>query len=457
MRFPGMSGASTDGNGEYNIEGLEPADTTVSFQKEGFSREVRSVKLSAKETRLDARLSRGRVVGGLVVNESGTPVEGATIIASSAAQNAEPRSARSDAGGIFKLEGLSSGRYNFSAHKNGYLEGTLNDVDIDTVGDSLRITLKNGGSIYGHVAGLKESELATATVMAFGSGTQGSSPVDSSGNYRIDAAPIGDVRLMARIGGPVGSSRSGPSRTVRVEPGGQVQADLEFDQSTVIRGRVTREGKATTSSRVMFFPSDVRVQANATTLTDNSGNYEVSGLQDGAYEVRVMDMSRFTTYQTSYSVHGSATFDIDIQSGGIRGTVTDDTGAPLSGAKVVMDKDHGNGRFSMGQAAVTDAGGNFLIDQVSAGSYRARAEKSGYGQQVLTVEVGATVSANLDFKLHKEAGRITAWCTRECFSPIHPGRRASHSLPALTRPSSMQKGTPRKHCLSLHHRGLPSQ
>ena len=110
-------------------------------------------------------------------------------------------SARTDANGAFTFESVSPGRYRFSASKTGFAEGSIEDVDIST-GAPVRIVLKTGGTIYGRITGLTAQELALTQVSASGE-TYQEGTVDASGNYRIEGAPSGTVRVQASAGSHV--------------------------------------------------------------------------------------------------------------------------------------------------------------------------------------------------------------------------------------------------------------
>lgn len=402
-RMPGEQAATTDADGEYAIDGLEPAEKIFVFRKEGLLTEQKSVKLSGKETRLDVRMSKGRAVSGVVVTDSGAPVADASVVARSPVQNAGRTQARTDSSGAFQMEGLTPGRYTFSASKSGYAGGEVQDVDIEAAGGGIRIALRGGGTIYGRVSGLQESELANASVVARNSEGMKQAPVDSSGNYRIEGTPTGSVSVEAYVSSMVGRRSSAP-KTVQLEAGGQTQTDLEFSSDRIIQGRVTKDGKPYTNARLIFQPAGGTARSLASATTDQDGRYEVSGLEDGKYDVRVMEMQRFSSYTTSYTVRGSGLFDIDVTSTGVRGEIADgESGEPIAEATVSLQRSSELGaRFD--SSAVTDSRGQFSIETVAEGSYRVRAQKDGYGQQVLDVTVGAGGAGELRFKLFKNDG-----------------------------------------------------
>ena len=323
MRFDANdSSATTDPNGEYTIDTLEPGEKTFTFSRSGYIAQQKTVTVAGgKDARLDVQMSTGMRVTGFVVTDGGAPIADATVRAMSASEMDGGRSGRSDTNGAYTIEGLAPGHYTFNAAKNGYSAGTLRDVDIATSGP-VRIVLKSGGVITGHVNGLTRAGARTDHGHRQRRGRRrrpgpmggSTAPVDSGGNFRIEGAPSGTVRISARTGAMFGgSSKSAAPKTVELEPGGTAQVDIDFKSSTIIRGRVTRNGAAVPNAQVMFIPRGAKSQTSASASADADGRYELSGLDDGTYTVQAMDMERLNPFATQYEVHGSGTFDIAIK------------------------------------------------------------------------------------------------------------------------------------------------
>ncbi|HVT44492.1 MAG TPA: carboxypeptidase regulatory-like domain-containing protein [Thermoanaerobaculia bacterium] len=395
---------STDANGDYVLEGIEPGERSFTFAKSGFIPEHKSVRLSGREARLDVRLSKGQQVRGLVVTDTGAPVAGARVSAESSAKGAGFTSATTDEGGVFSFDGLPPGRYNFRGMKSGLTNGQLEDVDIATSGN-LRIVLGSGGIISGRVTGLSESELSNAMVSAQGERGSSGAPLDSTGRFRIEGAPTGTVRVSASTMG-FGGRKSSQAKTVDVTSGSEVHVDIEFQSDTVVRGRVTRVGTIVDSALVNFFPDGPAPQTRAIGRTDQDGYYEVSGLQDGKYRVVVSAPMTSVLFETTYSVSGSGQFDIDIPSSGLRGRVVDaESGEPIAGATVTVQRARQSGGVFFTPGAVSDLGGNFRVDSLASGTYQVRAEKDKYGQQILDATLGeGGISQELQFRLYKTDG-----------------------------------------------------
>ncbi len=389
--------ATTDESGEYTIDSLDPGDVTFEFSHPKYLTARKDVQLKGREVKLDAQLSGGQKVSGVVVTEAGVPVGDAEVTARASAGSF--RSARTDANGAFSFDSLSPARYNFSATRQGYAEGIVEDFDVAT-GAPVRIVLKSGGILYGQVRGLSADELASATVEARSGASSSSAPVDSTGNYRLEGAPLGTVRVSAMVSRSLTGRRTSSVQTVEVTPGSAQQLDLEFRSDTVVRGRVMRDGKPLSGGNISFFPRRGGTQSSASVPVDEAGSYSISGLEEGEYNVTVFDMQRFSPYSTTYEVRGSATFDINYQTNTLRGRVVDSaTGDPINEARVQLRGAQEEMRMTRG--AATDAAGTFALDSVAAGNYVITVDRDGYGNHVENITVTDRSVEPMEIKLSR--------------------------------------------------------
>lgn len=397
------SGAVTDSNGEYSIEAVEAGEKMFIFNRTGYVSVTKSVTLSGSEARVDAQLGSGVRVSGVVVTEGGAPVEDASVSARSGAEAASYRGTRTDANGGFVLEGLAPGRYRFSASKTGYATGEVEDVDVSTT-SMVRIQLRTGGTVTGHVTGLTAAELQQAIVMVNSVNSYASAAVDASGNYRVDGAPTGTVRIMARTRTGIGGGRSSQMQSRQLEPGQSIQADIDFGLGSIVTGRVARDGKPVDGAMVGFIPKGIVGQSAGSATTDSGGRYEISGLQDGKYDVSAGSFDRGGMFMGSYEVRGSGNFDIELRSSSLRGRVIDAaTSEPVGDASIELQLLSQDAfRFPM-RMIQTDAGGNFTIDGIAPGSYRVSADKEGYGKKGVEVRVGDS-TADVEIKLARSSG-----------------------------------------------------
>jgi protocatechuate 3,4-dioxygenase beta subunit len=400
QRGGGMNDPYTvaDPNGEYTLDNVEPGEKTLVFSRSGLISTSKTVTLSGDHQQVDAQLTSGVSSAGIVVNEGGTPVADAQVRAESPANPGFGRSARTDAGGAFSFDGLAPGRYEFVAQKNGYADAIVRDVDI-TTGATVRLTLKSGGTIVGHLTGLADADLQSATVYASSPNGNAAAPVDSSGAYRIEGAPLGTVRLNARTGQMM-TSRTAPAKSVQVDAGSTVTVDFDFASDTTVKGRVTRNGEAVAGANVMFNG----MGRSGRVMTDGSGRYEMTGLDDGKYGVTVMDPTR-GPYSTTYTVHGSDTFDIEMRGSAVRGHVIDtSTGTPIPDAAVNIHRKDASVAGIAYSSTGTDSSGNFSFDSVPAGSYLVTADKNDYAATPTEIAVSENGADGVEIRLTPAPG-----------------------------------------------------
>ncbi|HVG22857.1 MAG TPA: carboxypeptidase regulatory-like domain-containing protein [Thermoanaerobaculia bacterium] len=395
--------ATTDANGEYTLEGLTPGEETIQFGHPKYTGMSRTVTLKGRESKLDVQLEGGTRISGVVVTDSGAPVADAEVEAFSASGG--NYSARTNASGTFEIDAMRPARYRFTAAKNGYMEGRMDDVDV-SAGSPVRLVLQTGGTIYGRVTGVTEAEMANVTVSARSGRASAGAPVDPQGNFRIDGAPTGTVSVSATVQPrDYGSRRTSSVQTVELAAGGSQQVTIDFRGDVVIRGRVTRNGKALAGANVMFYPRKSGSQPSAAVSTDEQGLYSVSGLGEGEYSVSVTDVQRFSPFMTTYQVRGSATYDIDFKAGTVRGRVIDAaTNEPVNNATVQFRASMPGQEMRGGRTVVTDSNGVFTVDFVHAGSYVVSASRDGYGNAVLETTFGESGRDDLELKLSRNDG-----------------------------------------------------
>jgi hypothetical protein len=402
-----MSGAMdrsavTDSNGEYALEALDAGEETIAFSHAKHAPVRKTVTLKGRETRLDVQLTSGQKVTGTVVTDSGAPVADAEVEISSGATY---ENARTNGSGAFEIDALPAGRYRFTATKTGFAGGILEDVDVAS-GAPVRIVMQTGGTIHGRVSGVSAQELASTTVEARNGRLYSSGAVDSSGNYRIEGAPIGTVQVQARVmSGPMSGFKTSTAQMVELSAGGTQQVDIAFRTDITISGRVTRNGSNLSGASVSFFSRDASARPSAMTTTDAQGVYSISGLDEGEYSVMVSDMQRLSPYTVNYQVRGSATFDIDYKTNALRGRVLDAaTSEPLSNVTVQLRAATGADSRRMTRGSLTDVTGSFLIDSVAPGSYTVTAKREGYGSQATDVVVRDTGADDLELRLSRFDG-----------------------------------------------------
>lgn len=384
---PGSPGASvmmTDDDGNTMVDSLNIGDYVVVVSKRGFATARKKVQIAdPKETPFNVELDAGRQVSGVVVDDRGQPVASARVDPSRRGGPFGPSPAITDASGSFTLEGLEEGTVTLVASKRGFVNARLEDVDPASAG-RVTLTLKRGGTITGHVTGLAADELPRVRVVANGPSTRAETQPDSTGNFKLEGVADERVNVSAMVMAS-GSSRNSNSQAVQVSGGSAPPVELEFKEGFTVRGRVTRSGEPVAGVAVTFMPRAVRgPRREMRAMTTGDGRYEIAVSDTGEYGVTVMGRGPYDAGVVNVS--GSTTYDIDMRGATVRGRVIDaETRAGVSGAILSVNR---KGGMSFGPPIVTDSDGRFTVDQISAGTYDLRANKSHYAPVTRTITVG---------------------------------------------------------------------
>lgn len=136
--------ATTDAEGRWKVEGLIAGDYDVTPQHNEFlPAAARTVTLRPgdAEERLDLALDPGLTFAGLVTDDQGRPISGATVAASGTTEEGKPLGRQGSAGadGRFRLTGFVRGTYRLRAQAKGFQAQALEGLQGGE--DRLRLSL----------------------------------------------------------------------------------------------------------------------------------------------------------------------------------------------------------------------------------------------------------------------------------------------------------------------------
>ena len=160
--------------------------------------------------------------------------------------------------------------------------------------------------------------------------------------------------------------------------------------TSVIAGKVTNisNGKPVAGATVKY--------SGGSTTTNTTGEYSLIGIVAGTYNVTA-SRSGFLSRTLQTTVPAGATNTLDFQlatSGIIAGTVTNSSGAAISGAKVTIT----GGAIPTSKTVTTNATGNYSSSWIPVGTnYSVTASATGFASQTVspvTVSTGATNTIN---------------------------------------------------------------
>ncbi len=382
----------TDVDGRVEAEGLAPGKVKVSVAHADYTDRTESVELKEGGSSVEVALSRGSSLGGVVLSETRQPAPGAEVALEGA--NAPGRgfgsgggeSAATDASGRFRFDHLSPGRYTLRASVPGQTAEPVEAIVV--AGESkedVSLVLAGGATIRGVVSGLSGTLRAGVGVSAGGPGEYGASArTGADGRFELSGAPAGTISLRATVGDFLsGSTRTASGSVTIVEGQKEVEAEIVFEGSGALSGRVTRGGAPVPEARL--FLGAPKGGSSASGRTDESGSYRIEGLTPGDYTVNVQAAAAAGRgVSKEVRIDGEASLDVELPMARLFGIVVDgSTKQPLADARVTANLDGGAaGRPGF---ASSDSNGRFFVDDVEPGAYTLTLRRSGYQEASDTV------------------------------------------------------------------------
>ncbi len=396
--FPSFSPlrATTDGDGQYRIEGIPPGKHTLEAHAEGYRRAVRDVELTPAAAAVDFALERGLEASGRVVDDAGNPVPGARLLLV-AGQNAfdSPRTV-SGADGTFRFSGLQDGTYRLAALKDGYTsdrKGTTVTLAGAPV-SGLEVKLSGGGTITGRLTGVELSQLSQVRVST---NRAELGRVDSEGVYQILHVPPGEWTVTA----VVPDTPLHAEGHVTLEPGArEARLDLQLGGGRTLTGMVTSNGEPLAGASLSL--ARPKTEMGQTAATDHQGGFRFGGLEDGVYDLGV-STPKGAQHHESVEISGDREIRVELRTASLAGRAIDAAdSSPVSGVRISL-RPTVEGPTLFGDAT-TDARGAFRLLEVGDGAWTLRATREGYAPAERQVRVDGSTPDEIELRLEPTEG-----------------------------------------------------
>ena len=329
--------------GRFRVEGADAGDNAVVVSAEGYRETHTPVTvLSGREVAgVEARLERGLVVEGIVVDEKGVPMEGAHIFTGRVPSFLPERDTQAatitDADGRFRVENLAKDSGTISAW---HPEFGMGAAFYDAVASEIEIVLRNNmGTVSGSVLAegqvpsgaqisLMPVRILSAEAAAFGSPNR---RIKEDGAFRFDDVPEGEYNVSVTIGKPNVISPMGRNLTQRitVESGAETEVllDLPPEESSV-EGRILVQGEPISQGFVLLTLESSAGKQTHTAQVAEDGSYVISPIAAGHATLRstVVIQAPFSSVSQTLEFEitpGEAVYrDINFDARGtVRGTV----------------------------------------------------------------------------------------------------------------------------------------
>jgi protocatechuate 3,4-dioxygenase beta subunit len=307
---PSSGQTATTSSGTYSVSNLNTGSYQITASKSGYQSQTKSGTVPAGGS-LTAnfqlvQLALGSITGRVTDAVSGAGVSGVSVSCSGAGSG----SATSDASGYYTISGLVSGSYQVSASKSGYQSQTKSATLVAGGSATVNFQLQQQpvGSITGRVtASVSGGGISGASVSCSGAGS-GSATSDASGYYTISSLTPGSYTVSASKSGYQSQTKS-----AIVPAGGSATVNFQLQQQPVgsIKGRVTDvAGRGISKAFVSCTGA-----GSGSASSDANGNYTISGLVPGSYQVSASatgyDPSPVVT--VSVPAGGSATANLQLK------------------------------------------------------------------------------------------------------------------------------------------------
>jgi len=408
--------AATQADGSFAFAGVAAADDwtlTVVTDALGDARLAGIVVVARQTTDVGVVWLAPRFgVPGVVVDERGRPIDGATVIVCEQPPKKAPdlgawlrdlarpltpaQEAKSAADGRFLVSGLPPGTYLVLAKKPGYATAIATSVIVaPNATIPIRLAIESGHRVTGRVVRAGAGAVAGIPIVAvcmngFGASADVGLPTkvlattETDGAFALDGLGAGRWQIVA-VPPDEAMTFGGEALVPRT-----TFFELRLDGVATLSGRVTDAGGASVAAAEVHCECG---PTNASATTDCDGRYEIRGLAAAVVTHFVVHADGFATFgadamfdraRREDSVFalkaGANTRDVRLVAGGTaRGLVVED-GTTTGVAAATVTALSGSSFFDVAPSATTDDAGRFEITGVPIGASVLVVKKAGWCQ-----------------------------------------------------------------------------
>ncbi|MCX6583419.1 MAG: carboxypeptidase regulatory-like domain-containing protein [Candidatus Aminicenantes bacterium] len=420
-----LTGANTDGSGNYTIYGLTPGAYKIYFETNNAGNYVReyyndksslaaadNVPVNAGQTteNIDAQLAAGGAISGHVVDGNGNGIYNVNVQVRDANNNVLT-GANTDSSGNYTIYGVIPGNYKIYFETNNagnYVREYYNDKTSLAAADDVTVTagqntenidaqLATGGILTGCVTDEGGSGIQNVRVRLYDATNLQvmNTPTDANGNYTLICVLPGSYRVRfdtsAMNANYIGEYYNDKvslttADALAITAGQTSTSDAVLAPGGIITGRVTdSNGNGIANVRIAVRTAFSNVVYVNNKFTDSSGNYIVQGLPAGSYKIFFNCNSTLNSYipewynnKEDFFTAGILTMtpgqtisgvDAVLASGGtITGHITDAaTGDPIPEIEIyALDLN----KNITGCYAATDGNGDYALKGLPTGTFK---------------------------------------------------------------------------------------
>ncbi len=423
---PSGDGSGTAGQGDGTAEADGGSDDGADAGGDGVSgdRGAGQVRVSGLVTGADPGDVRIEVVPTSSLWSSGMPADTGTRVATSPGKIAAAAmpmapvgstqrvSTRTNDSGVWALSGLStSARYLVTMSKPGFGTQRVVMTGAELAAAPLEVAMEAGeGSMAGLVSGPGGPAGGVEVTLTDGTTTvtTRTATTGAVGRWQVDGLMTPSTYLVSAASPDLGTE----SQLISLAAAGSREVDLTLDAGVAaISGRVVGVdslGGTGGLGGITVVATNGTTTRTVTTITgEDAGRFLLPRLPvPGSYTVTVSGAGYSTvTREVNLTSSGVSGWTISLTSAGgaVTGTVTDEDGAGIAAAGLVLT--HGSGTATIYKTmSASDASGTFRFSGVAPGSYVLSAEAFGHETTYAEVVVRAGGVAEVDLVLRRIPG-----------------------------------------------------
>jgi hypothetical protein len=290
LNASGPEGETLTGpEGEFTVDGLPSgAPVTLRASHRGYAPSTLPGIIVPSPEPLKIILRPSLRITGRVVDESGEPVAGASVLLSEETAIQLTTGGQSDAQGRFALEDLKPGKLRLAALAPGFLRTDMDGLTLEPGGgvENLEVALRRGATIEGRVLapdgspapGAKVALVLEGRGSAFGMAGRPEAVADEEGQYRLEGVAEGPHAVTAAKGGSL------PTRKDLEVRAGVNRLDLRLEGGFEVSGWIVSAEGPVHRASVSLIP--VEAQPGAGSFTSASG-------PDGAFRFEAVAAGRY--------------------------------------------------------------------------------------------------------------------------------------------------------------------
>lgn len=401
--------AYSDSSGNYSIKNL-PAGTydVKAYKSDNLFETVEQETVTAGNTTSNVNFSETAwgTIAGTVTNGT-TGLEGVMVHAFNPNDFTVSNCDETDSNGDYSIRFLPVGTYTVRAVLNDYMFEDITGNSV-TAGQTTSDVDLTGTASAGKIAGkVTESDgttaISDAVIIAFDTSENPviADKTDANGDYELKELPTGMYKVAVSVG-----NNKIVADDVSVTTGSTTTLNL-FSVDGAISGTVEDSSQNPIENAQVLIANDGDVH---TTSTDSNGDYIITGLAAGTYDVEVLSINDYigntiedVTVQANTETMNQ---DFTLSTGGtISGTVSSSAGA-IAGVFVAAILESGP-NYTAGD--VTDENGNYSVGGLPTGTYTLVVQAEGYvsGSEADVSVTAGQDSSGLDFTLGTSGGTIS--------------------------------------------------